>query len=444
MCTCLSRPYRKPSCYINKVLTSLQAFYTVGPFILSYHKHIITFDYFYLYRYIGRQNASRVGHLLDDLIISCHMYVVDGISKKKVPCKDNVRFLSFQTAQYFRCINIQIAPVGETVVPVMGISLVLFLDNFEEDPGEEFNPLDDSGHSSGVTLGIYQRNSIPALTLNTMEVPSGQKVNIRVTPERRSRLPPPHGNCNEGIKPYLAGVDMVELNFSYTFPSCLHTCLESRVKDQCKCISGKNVDVGEYQDISVDYCGNLRAGWKQAMQTRQCRNNIHDQSLKHCIQSCPVTCTDYRYKLGMSHSVWPRRSRMMSFYKHFIKDKPYAHQFSVFEEILNDNQSRPLKNTKFLYAADLIRSNFVDLTVSLKDYKYIALRDTPKVSFEGLISQLGGTLNLWSGISAIIAIEIIEFIYRLILSLCSSNKKEASIELDKVQKVNLENGTEKV
>ena len=39
------------------------------------------------------------------------------------------------------------------------------------------------------------------------------------------------------------------------------------------------------------------------------------------------------------------------------------------------------------------------------------VRDIPKMSVTDLVSSLGGALNLWSGITAVVAVEILELLY---------------------------------
>ena len=186
------------------------------------------------YRYIGHENASRLGHIIDDMILSCHIYVADGVNKRKVPCGNDVLFSYFQTSLYFNCINLLIGP-SLTNTGMVGLSLVLFLDNLQEDTGEEYNPRAEVGLSAGVVLGIQRHQSLPIITTNTIELPPGYRADIQVIPQKNCRLPPPHGRCTPVMRGFLQeiGPAGVMLPFRYTYPSCLLTCLTGHVLEEC-------------------------------------------------------------------------------------------------------------------------------------------------------------------------------------------------------------------
>ena len=40
--------------------------------------------------------------------------------------------------------------------------------------------------------------------------------------------------------------------------------------------------------------------------------------------------------------------------------------------------------------------------------------DHPQLSFIGFISQLGGALNLWAGITVVVVIEVVELLFELL------------------------------
>ena len=61
----------------------------------------------------------------------------------------------------------------------------------------------------------------------------------------------------------------------------------------------------------------------------------------------------------------------------------------------------------------LLRNNFVKYTVSLENYRTLHMDDQPKYNIVNLISQVGSILNLWSGITVMIVIEVIELWVRV-------------------------------
>ena len=51
----------------------------------------------------------------------------------------------------------------------------------------------------------------------------------------------------------------------------------------------------------------------------------------------------------------------------------------------------------------------------LDQFTMMEFSDRPQLPFIGFVSQLGGALNLWAGITVVIVIELIELIYEIIM-----------------------------
>ena len=56
------------------------------------------------------------------------------------------------------------------------------------------------------------------------------------------------------------------------------------------------------------------------------------------------------------------------------------------------------------------------------------MEDIPKHSVAGLVASLGGTLNLWIGVSFITVVEIIDLIYKLIRHIFTRKHGESKVE----------------
>ncbi len=54
----------------------------------------------------------------------------------------------------------------------------------------------------------------------------------------------------------------------------------------------------------------------------------------------------------------------------------------------------------------------------------IDMKDEVKITTTALISHLGGTLNLWSGITMILIVELVELMVRCITTMMRSDKMQ--------------------
>ena len=62
----------------------------------------------------------------------------------------------------------------------------------------------------------------------------------------------------------------------------------------------------------------------------------------------------------------------------------------------------------------LIEDNFVKITSSLRSMDASVMEDKPLWTLTTLMSQIGGVLNLYSGISLIVVVECMELMYNLL------------------------------
>ena len=67
-----------------------------------------------------------------------------------------------------------------------------------------------------------------------------------------------------------------------------------------------------------------------------------------------------------------------------------------------------------LYQTRLIEDNFAKVSVFFTSTNVVAIEDKRSMSLTTLFAGLGGTLNLYSGISFIIIVELIDLFYRIL------------------------------
>ncbi len=126
----------------------------------------------------------------------------------------------------------------------------------------------------------------------------------------------------------------------------------------------------------------------------------------------------------MSAINWPRPSLYSAFYEKVIQDKPYAWRFSELKNVCTRYSN--CSHNSHLKQRHLIEDNFAKVSIVLGDNMHATVKDNVKVSVFSFLSQLGGALNLWSGITLVVLIEIMEFIFKLSLD---TTKSEGGGEL---------------
>ena len=124
--------------------------------------------------------------------------------------------------------------------------------------------------------------------------------------------------------------------------------------------------------------------------------------------------------MSVSSTKWPNIKHQLAFYKAFIQDRQFVHQFNeTYEPILdmlqessNINKGGDMdKITRALKDTHLIEDNFLKLHVKWSQHTYSIFVDEPKFSVTGILANLGAILNLYAGITLVLVFEIVELIY---------------------------------
>ena len=113
--------------------------------------------------------------------------------------------------------------------------------------------------------------------------------------------------------------------------------------------------------------------------------------------NCTEMCSDQSYEVTSHGSPWPHRSDQLAFYKKYIAPYPkiYDTQFDVYAEILaNVGNVSNVEILRRVEETKIIRKNFLNINVLFDSYSSIEIDESPLLTVDYLISNVGGTLSL--------------------------------------------------
>ncbi|KAK7496042.1 hypothetical protein BaRGS_00012743 [Batillaria attramentaria] len=205
-----------------------------------------------------------------------------------------------------------------------------------------------------------------------------------------NRLPPKHGSCDDSATS--ADVYAASLNTSYSKLSCLKSCYRLIAQRHCNCSMPiyyveDRESVCDMADDEVDAC------------TSSLHTTVPDE-YDACDKSCPQPCSEVDYDMLVSAAAWPSEN-----YKKYLEDKV--------------SQSNYL-----LMGKDLEEEDFVKLYVYFKDLMYQKIDQQKAYESQNLISDIGGQLGLWLGLSAITIGELCGLLLSLFRSLTAVSPKD--------------------
>ena len=170
---------------------------------------------------------------------------------------------------------------------------------------------------------------------------------------------------------------MKSLNMSYNQQDCFNLCLQRKIIEKCECY-----DLNYPKLLNVSPCLSFErymCAFKEYVSFKK------NKMSKECLRLCPLECESVVYDFSGSSAKYPNE---------------YGYQ--VYKDIL----------TGLSYAQ--VKEGTVAFSISYPKLSYTRISESPKISFIDMLSNLGGTLGLYIGISFLSLIEIVEMLLEVV------------------------------
>jgi len=268
---------------------------------------------------------------------------------------------------------------------LFGLRLELFM-------GDEFK-MQSLMRTAGFQIMINNQSNYPSINEGYTVAP-GIETNLEVSRVFNQKLGPPHSNCIQEPS-YLDGTTnshlhqaIVESNQSYRQNDCFKLCLQQEIINKCGCYSNL---FGKLN--STNSC--------QSSENNNCMVSItklffEGNVLKTCLPYCPSECDTQSFSVSISSSLYP------------------IHSYAL--ELMNNS----IINSKFLnesISPEKVKNSVLSVNVSYKDLSFIVIGQQPKLILPDLVSNVGGILGVFIGMSLLSLVEIIEILLQVYLSI---------------------------
>ena len=365
-------------------------------------------NYFY---HIGLDNAKQLGHRFKHLVTKCLVGTKHYFRYYWHPCLDYGEVQYFPSPEFFNCYVLDF--YNQThAFPVGRIELVLFMDNFDREQHTH------SG-SNRVHIVFHKRNTFDFG--NMFSLIPGQKTNMDVSYSFVEQLPKPYGVCvEEPDKNYIWTLNGRKLEYSKA--GC-QFAIYQRLKNYCCGCINENYPIIDFQLYSTDNVTSCRKISENGVFNYSCKDDEKCFNAWDRFETeCPDICEFVSYHVSVSSFTWPNQRDIYSFYKEYIAGKDFEFRFK-----------RVFQSPQLLYR--MVKENFAKVTINLDVEEIVTYRDSPKFTFTSFISALGGLLNLYSGISFIIIIEIIDLCLSISCRCFKSNTLHSKVTEIKQQNI---------
>ncbi|XP_069139079.1 acid-sensing ion channel 1A-like [Argopecten irradians] len=360
---------------------------------------------------------TAAGHQIEDMLVSCTF--------KGRSCSPS-NFSHFVHYKYGNCytfnsgLNLTVAETEKTG-PLYGLTMELYLEQDEY--------VGSLAPDAGIRLTIHNQTAMPFPEENGINLAPGFKTGIALKLTEIIRSKPPHGEC----KDYTQAENLInnawaeegELRVQYSFVACQKTCYQKSLIQYCGCCSLDYPCTGEafttvlsaYPD-GVDWC--LYSNDTQI----ECEAAVllkYEKSELPCSSSCVPPCDETEFTTEVSMSAWPSNEYLDPAINHFRSSS------SALFTSISTAQTKSAKR-------EFMDENGIKVEVYYRYLNYEVIHTEASYEVENLLSDIGGQLGLWIGLSIVSLFEIIEIISDLImiafLKLCRKKNDVNTIKID--------------
>ena len=265
-------------------------------------------------------------------------------------------------------------------------------------------------YSSGIKVLIRNKSSIPFPEEKGIEISPGTQTNIVVSRLFINHLPLPYNDCIDEInnenyeRNRVFKIIKSRLNKTiYDQTLCLKICTQLNVIDSCKCF--------DYSLPNISF--NEMKGCYSQQELSCLKTNyeiLFNDFVELCDVNCPMKCSEIIYNSAISFSIYPTK---------WYAQKLIEDNGSYLSNVTGENQ---LTYDKWNF--EYLQRTTLKLNVYFDNLFYTIVDETPALTIDALISNLGGYLGLFLGMSILSFIEAFELGFYITYHLINDKLKE--------------------
>ncbi|XP_077981954.1 uncharacterized protein LOC144436962 [Glandiceps talaboti] len=337
---------------------------------------------------LDHKEIAEYGHQAEDFILQC--------SYNERPCNYS-NFRVFQDKTYGSCYTFNHGTNGDVLRNATksgaqyGLKLTLFTEQHEY--------LGIYGQESGVRVTIHDARYMPMPADNGLTAKTGAATSFAIRQTTYNRKGGKYSKCNNTDEP----IHQQFQHFQYSTLACRHLCLQNLMQEYCGCM-----DVPFYGGGKCKILNKTQEACRQLMHYFQQNQDFS------C--GCLHPCDENLYTKTTSLASWPSESYLRQLLKNINVINPKTKRISDYESA---------------------QKNLAYIEVYYDSLSVQYVREDIAYTDDDLMSDLGGLLGLYIGVSVITVCELCAYIKSLgvlfFLSLrdcCSLKKTETNVSDD--------------
>ena len=254
-------------------------------------------------------------------------------------------------------------------------------------------------YSSGIFVSIHNKSIAPFTRGDVIKVGTGSDTDIIVNRNFISKLPARYGNCLDDTTSSSTFsstyFDYIVRNkgYNYSQEHCFQLCIQQQTINYCGCA---NVWIPSFDNSSLKYCTATEVDCAITV-VKVYGNNFTDQ----CNSACPFECYSIDYSVTTHRNLYPTS----------------VEQYGIYNQIVTGG-----KNISY----DSIPESFLKVCIYYHSMQYTQTLQIASMQTSDLMSNFGGTLGLFLGLSLLSFVEAVDILFKLFQILITQNKKQGN------------------
>lgn len=297
---------------------------------------------------------------------------------------------------------------------------------------------DAKTQQSGAAIHIHNTNTYPNLNQELINLMPGTLTEIKVKTYKNKQKKPPYGRCSPDTP---MNILLHNSTYAYSEYACRLATIQKEINDACLC-SAIEFPI---QNLTLPYCSELphfiyknrclASGQAPNSSVERCKHDVetslHRQTCKmHVMQkyekdivpTCTLHCSFHSYDSDRSTSIWPLKAFQTTWLNtrvgRKIRDKPEMLPYRKAQEYLRQGNQEQARDT--IYQTNVLERNLVGVFVNRPNFNLHIVEEKEVLSLTSFLSQVGGLLSIFIGLTFIFVVEISEFFLNCAMALCCS------------------------
>jgi hypothetical protein len=202
------------------------------------------------------------------------------------------------------------------------------------------------------------------------------------------KLAAPYSNCLEDINLFEMNKKLINYLIKYTQYSqdeCFYLCSQLFALQESKC--NCNSTLNDFTENCIRKINSLFETNEQKCIAKYLKDFRKKYQNEKCSKYCPLECDSMKYIINTYNEQFPLTGNIS-------KKVNFPAEYNTYEEI---------------------KKHYIEIFVYYNDLKYTVISEEPKAELFNFVSNIGGILGLFLGISFLSFIEILEILFEILI-----------------------------